>query len=63
MAKLGFYDDQELAEYLKIRLERCKESVEFICGDDASFLPFIYIMWERDFWRDKYYEYIEKEER
>ena len=50
---------QELADYLHDRHAKCRESVDFLCGPNdkrADFLPFIYLMWERDFYRNKYLE-------
>jgi hypothetical protein len=50
---------RELALYIKARLERCRSSVELLCGSetpgwfDAHAWDVMRLMWERDFWREK----------
>jgi len=45
----------ELAEYLQMRYARCNKNIELL-GDVQTTLSWFTLIWERDFFRDKFLE-------
>ena len=43
----------ELNDYIAARYQKCKESVQYLCGDDQNARNLLHLLWEIEFWKSK----------
>lgn len=48
------HDREELENYLQERYERCRDSVQLLLGGSSEGLDMLRLMWEMQYWHDKY---------